>query len=85
MLQWLIQGFSARTQFTREFEACQARCARTDIFFQREHLKSAAEHFRMEQGLQLARCLRRISQERLARGVSTKFGDDSGQEVMLIG
>ena len=45
-------------RFTCEFEACQSSRAGIDIFFEREHLKSATEHFRMEQGLQLARCLR---------------------------
>src|SRR5205807_1041586 len=70
------RALNAEAWFAREFEACQASRARTNIFFQREHLKNATEHFRMEQGLQLACCLRRIRQERLARTDTAKFGHD---------
>jgi hypothetical protein len=45
-----------------------------DIFFEREHLKSATEHFRMEQGLQFAFCLGRIRQGRLTPIVRGRFG-----------
>ena len=38
----------------REFEPSQPRCLAIEIFFESDYLKSAAEHFRMEQGLQRA-------------------------------
>ena len=38
----------------REFEPSQPRRLAIKIFFESDYLKSAAEHFRMEQGLQRA-------------------------------
>ena len=38
----------------REFEPGQGRRFAIKIFFESDYLKSAAEHFRMEQGLQRA-------------------------------
>jgi hypothetical protein len=45
--------------FSREFETCQSQRTRIDMFCEHKHLKSAAEHFRMKQCLQLARHFRR--------------------------
>ena len=47
-------------RFPCEFEACQWRRPGIYFFFKREDLKSATEHFRMQQGLQFAFCLRRM-------------------------
>ena len=47
-----IQRHSARC--TCEFEAGQSRRLAIKIFFESDYLKSASEHFRMEQGLQRA-------------------------------
>jgi hypothetical protein len=44
----------SKTRLAREFEACQGRRRRVDIFRKCQHLKSPAEHFRVEQRLQRA-------------------------------
>ena len=41
----------SKTRLAREFETCQGRRRRVDIFRKRQHLESPAEHFRVEQRL----------------------------------
>ncbi len=48
------RGSQRRAWLMREFEAGQSRRLGIKIFFESNYLKSAAEHFRMEQGLQRA-------------------------------
>src|ERR1700730_2648407 len=60
-----------------EFEASE-RAGKIDISIKSEHLKGAPEHLRMEQCLQGALRVLIGNEQR-------KFGDDSGNEVMLIG
>src|SRR6266446_6123703 len=48
------RGSQRRGRLTREFEPSQPRRLAIKIFFETYYLKSAAEHFRMEQSLQRA-------------------------------
>ena len=50
----LSNDFQKIAPFRCEFEACQARSAAIQIFCEREHLKSATQHFGMKQRLQFA-------------------------------
>jgi len=56
----LSNDFQKIAPFTCEFEACQRRRIGIQIFCERQHLKSTAQHFRMEQRLQFALGLARI-------------------------
>ena len=53
-------GALAKRRFGREFETRQWVRFAADIFCKRQHLKSAAQHFRMKQRLQFALGLARI-------------------------
>src|SRR6266511_4869155 len=76
---------AALAQLAREFETSQRIRLETDVFRKRQHLKSAAQHFRMKQRLQFALGLARISQKRLTTVAAFESGDDSRQKMMLIG
>ncbi len=78
-------GALAKTRFGHEFKTRQRIRFGTDIFRKREHLKSAAQHFRMKQRLQFALGLARISQKRLTPVAALELRDDSREKMMLIG
>ena len=79
-------------RLTREFEPGSGGAVRIDIFGKREHLKSAAEHFGMQQCLEGAfgfgigsavNWLQAVGRLRCNR--SGQVGDDAGKEMVLIG
>src|SRR5437667_3242655 len=80
LLSALIDECQRSVRPTCEFEACQLGRRRIDIFCQRENLKGATKHFRMEQRLQFALYFCAALQHQVAR-----FRNDSRKKMMLIG
>src|SRR5215510_4349527 len=73
-----------KTRLARKFETREVPHVNVNVFRKREHLKSTAQHFRMQQRLQFALRLGRISQKRLTPVAARELGDNSRQKMMLI-